>query len=70
MGNSAMLMLCSSAGGSHSDFCARGRRCRHISSAAFMSCSECANSKIKGRMDLAHSDLSQGTRVGSEPGPR
>jgi hypothetical protein len=35
----AMLMLCSSAGGTHSDFCACGRRCRHIS-AAFMSCSE------------------------------
>jgi hypothetical protein len=29
-----MLMLCSSAGGTHSDFCACGRRCRHISAAA------------------------------------
>jgi hypothetical protein len=36
----AMLMLCSSAGGTHSDFCACDRRCRHISASAFKSCSE------------------------------
>ncbi len=30
----AMLMLRSSAGGTHSDFYACGRRCRHIVSAA------------------------------------
>ena len=42
----AMLMLCSSAGGTHSDFCACSRRCRHISGAALKSCSERASSKI------------------------
>jgi hypothetical protein len=51
----AMLMLCSSVGGTHSYFCACGRRCRHISAAAFMSCSERANSKITSRMILGQS---------------
>jgi hypothetical protein len=57
MGNiqRAMLMLCFSPGGTHSDFYACGWCCRHISAAALKSCSERAKSKIKGRMVFGQS---------------
>jgi hypothetical protein len=68
----AMLMLCSSAGGTHSDFCACGRRCRHISAAALKSCSEGANSKLVVEWFWAsQGGLSRPGHVSrSEPGPR